>query len=96
MGIVVFGFIIYFGYTAQALRWQPFAWLAALSIPATLFKHFTIQHARNSMGESSDGLWDPANIIVTAAANLAVWSVFYLAAFGVGRWRRRRHSSQPE
>lgn len=86
-------YLVYLGYKAKRLRWQHFGWLAIGSIPATLLKHYSVQQARLEQGRPVDGLFDPANIIVSAAANFLVWAVVYLLAHAIGRWRRSKRTT---
>ena len=89
MALIVLLIIGLVGAKAATLRWQPFALLAGLTLPAMALKIVTTASALERMGESAAGLYDPVNIATSFAVQWAIWSVVYLTGFGVGKFMRR-------
>lgn len=77
------------GYRTERLRWQQFAIIAGLTLLAVGLQSGMVTLSRQQQGRESD-LFEPSAFISSWAMTAAFWSIIFLVAFAIGRWRRNR------
>lgn len=82
--------LVYLGAQADRLRWQAFGLIAVGSLVACLFQSIRTMEGRNALGEDGSALFAPQVFLGNWAIGLVLWSIAYLAGFGVARLFRRR------
>lgn len=90
MSLIILIIIGFAGSNAITLRWQAFAGLAGLTLPAMALKIVTSAPALERMGESTAFLHDPVYIASNCLISWGIWSTVYALGFWIGKWRRKK------
>lgn len=88
--LLVWIFLFYLGFKAERITRQPFIMIVICVALFTLaYNQVAISNAER-LGEDQTIRNHPAVYLIDVALTSTLWTLTYLAGFGVGRWRRSR------